>query len=390
MSAKVVVGTCMVVFVSAHLPASTGVEHREARVVAPVTLTVPAAPVPVRAAGKVVVVYELHITNVGTQPLRLERLEVQSDAATVAVYPRRDIEQNVKLLAPRGAPLPKALTPGVRAIVYMWLSFDSTAKVPSSLTHRVMFASGDTAQGGTVSVRRATDLVLAAPVGAGDWWIGLGPSNTSDHRRSVIRVGDDTVPHVAQRFAIDWVKMDERGEYARDHRGRRNEDWYGYGDSVRAVADAPVVAVVDGIPDNTPGENSRAVKLTVGTVLGNSVLLDLGPAPDNATTHRYALYGHLRPGSISVKVGDRVNRGQALGVIGNSGNSDGPHLHFHVTEAPDAASAALRGEGVPWMLDTFSVVNHDPERVSQKAMLSAMGLHRGALPVEGDVIRIRP
>jgi hypothetical protein len=63
-----------------------------------------------------------------------------------------------------------------------------------------------------------------------------------------------TVPHLAQRFAIDWVKMDARGEYARDHRGRRNTDWYGYGEPVLAVADARVVAVMDSIPDNTPGE----------------------------------------------------------------------------------------------------------------------------------------
>jgi len=330
-------------------------------------------------------VYELHVTNAGTQPFRLERLEVQSDSTTLAVYQRGDLERNMKLLAPRGAPLPKSLTPGVRAIVYMWLAFDSTARIPSSLTHKVTFAGSDTARGGMVAVRSATYLVLGAPVGAGDWWIGLGPSNTSDHRRSIIRVGEDTVPHAAQRFAIDFVKMDAQGEYARDHRGRRNEDWYGYGESVVAVADAQVAAVIDGIPDNTPGENSRAVAMTVGTVLGNYVLLDLGGV---AGPHRYALYGHLKPGSVQVRPGDHVTRGQVLGVIGNSGNSDGPHLHFHVTEAPDAAAAPLRGEGVPWLLDAFSVVNHDPELVSQKALLSAMGAHRNALPVEGDVIRI--
>jgi murein DD-endopeptidase MepM/ murein hydrolase activator NlpD len=202
----------------------------------------------------------------------------------------------------------------------------------------------------------------------------------------VIRVGEDTVPHLAQRFAIDWVKMDARGEYARDHRGRRNTDWYGYGEPVLAVAEARVAAVMDSIPDNTPGEGSRAVSMRVATVLGNYVLLDLGPGPGEA--RRYALYGHLQPGSLRVRVGDAVSRGQTLGAIGNSGNSDGPHLHFHVTEAADAAAAPLRGEGVPFVLEAFTVVAHDPERVAQHAPLTALGSRRVTLPVEGDVVRL--
>jgi len=360
-----------------------------ARQGAPVLLSVPAAPVPVAAAERVVLVYELHIANVGIRPLRLDRLEVRdadrADAAPVATYGRAEIERDAKLIAPRGAPPPKGLTPGVRAVVYLWLTFDSSATLPRALTHHVAFADGSVADGVSVLVRPRADLVLAPPVGAGDWWIGLGPSNVSEHRRAVIRVGEDTVPHLAQRFAIDWVKMDARGEYARDHRGRRNTDWYGYEEPVLAVADARVAAVMDSIPDNTPGEGSRAVPMRVATVLGNYVLLDLGSRQGEA--HRYALYGHLKPGSLRVRVGDVVHRGQILGAIGNSGNSDGPHLHFHVTEAADPAAAPLRSEGVPFVLEAFTVVAHDPERVAQHAPLTALGPHHFALPVEGDVVR---
>jgi hypothetical protein len=359
---------------------------------APVVLGVPAAPVPVAAAGRVALVYELHVANAGTRPLRLDRVEVRDadrpDAAPVATYGRSAVERDVKLLGPRGAPPPKVLGPGVRAVVCLWLAFDSSAAVPRALTHHVAFAGGSAADGAPVLVRARAELVLAPPVGAGDWWIGLGPSNASEHRRAVLRVGDDTIPHLAQRFAIDWVRLDARGEYARAHRGRRNADWYGYGEPVLAVAEARVAAVVDGISDNTPGEGSRAVPMRVATVLGNYVLLDLGRGPGAGETHRYALYGHLKPGTLRVRVGDAVRPGQVLGAIGNSGNSDGPHLHHQVTEAADDATAPLRGEGVPFVLEVFTVVAHDPERVAAHAPLSALGPHRAALPVEGDVVRL--
>ncbi len=69
---------------------------------------------------------------------------------------------------------------------------------------------------------------------------------------------------------------------------------------------------------------------------------------------------HLQPGSLKVKTGDAVRQRQVLGTIGNSGNSDGPHLHFHVTEATDSTAAALRSEAVPFVLDSFTVVAHAP------------------------------
>jgi murein DD-endopeptidase MepM/ murein hydrolase activator NlpD len=353
------------------------------------SVTVPAAPVPVLAAGRVTLVYELHVINNGERALRLARVEVRdadrADATALAALEKGAIDKSVKMIAPRGAPAAKGLTPGTLAVVYLWLTFDRNAPLPHALAHHVVFADGTAVDSAVTPVRPPTDLTLRSPVGSGDWWIGLGPSNTSDHRRAVIRVGEDPVPHLAQRFAIDWVKIDAAGEYARDHRGRRNTDWYGYGEPVIAGAAARVAAAMDGIPDNTPGEGSRAVPMRVATVLGNYVLLDLGPEREG--TRRYALYGHLQPGSVRVKVGQIVQAGETLGAIGNSGNSDGPHLHFHVTEAGDSDTAPLRAEGVPFVLDTFTVVKHDPERVAQHALLTPVGVQRAALPVEGDVVR---
>src|SRR5262249_44580608 len=103
-----------------------------------------------------------------------------------------------------------------------------------------------------------------------------------------------------------------------------------------------VVAIKDGIPQNIPGATSRAVPITLETVAGNHVILDLGQG-------RYAFYAHLQPGSLRVKVGDQVRRGQVLGLVGNSGNSTEPHLHFHISDA----NSPLGSEGLPYVFESF-------------------------------------
>ena len=136
-----------------------------------VTLTVPASPVPVRAAGRVTLVYELHVTDTGSRAMKLERLDIREgdapNAAPIATLVRSELERNTKLIAPRGAPPPEALAPGVRAVIYIWIALDSSSVVPRALTHHVAFADGSTADGATLVVRPASDLVLASPVAVG-------------------------------------------------------------------------------------------------------------------------------------------------------------------------------------------------------------------------------
>src|SRR3954471_18618605 len=74
---------------------------------------------------------------------------------------------------------------------------------------------------------------------------------------------------------------------------------------------------------------------------------------------RFAFYAHLQPGSLKVHVGDRVRAGQVLGLVGNSGNTDFPHLHFHVMNGP----SPLASDGLPFEFRSFtspgSVANPD-------------------------------
>ena len=123
----------------------------------------------------------------------------------------------------------------------------------------------------------------------------------------------------------------------------------GYGEEVLAVADGVVSFVKDGIPENVPqanGEIKAAVPITRETIAGNHVAIDLGRG-------HYAFYAHLQPGRLRVKLGDRVKRGQVVGLLGNSGNAVGPHLHFHLCDR-NALNAC---EGLPFVFDAFEIAD---------------------------------
>lgn len=127
-----------------------------------------------------------------------------------------------------------------------------------------------------------------------------------------------------QRFAIDFLIVEEvepgkRKSYR--ERGQKNTDHFAYGLEVLAPADGVVVQAVDGIQDNPPGV------VDVYYRLGNSVVLQLGNG-------EYAHLCHLMQGSVMVRPGDRVTRGQPIARVGNSGNTTGPHLHFQLTDGP--------------------------------------------------------
>jgi murein DD-endopeptidase MepM/ murein hydrolase activator NlpD len=67
---------------------------------------------------------------------------------------------------------------------------------------------------------------------------------------------------------------------------------------------------------------------------------------------------HLQPRSLRVAKGDRVRRGQVLGLVGNSGDSFLPHLHFHVSTEP-----GMTGQGLPYLIEPFSII--DPSGAPQ-------------------------
>ena len=104
--------------------------------------------------------------------------------------------------------------------------------------------------------------------------------------------------------------------------------------------------MIDGLPEQVPGIFPEGISLEEAD--GNSVILDIGGG-------NYALYAHFQPGSVRVEEGDRVKRGEVLGLVGNSGNSLAPHLHFHVMSGPQS----LASNGLPYEVDSFEVTGRN-------------------------------
>jgi murein DD-endopeptidase MepM/ murein hydrolase activator NlpD len=143
----------------------------------------------------------------------------------------------------------------------------------------------------------------------GEWYVFGGGDNETVNFHVSVR---------GQRRAADLVI---RGADDLSHRdtGRRNEDYFVYGEQILAAAPGTVVTAIDGVPDNEPGS------MNPSCAVGNCLIVDQG-------SNEYAIYAHLKPGSLRVHRGDKVRMGQVLALGGNSGNSSQPHLHFHLQD----------------------------------------------------------
>jgi len=318
----------------------------------PVEFAVPLSPTPVKGEGKVFLAYELHITNFSPVEIRLGKLEVLSASMPVATFEGAELNG---LLQRPGAPNlsdNRVLGAGLRAIAFLWIGLDAGRPVPASLRHRLTSATGRTAEGMQIQISAAQPLVIGPPLRGDNWLVSSGPGSTAGHRQALIPMEGRL--YLAQRLAIDWLRLNaDNKTFSGDERD--NKSYRAYGAEAFAVADGVIASVKDGIPENIPGVTSRAVPITLDTVGGNYVMLDLGDS-------RFAFYAHLQPGSLRVKAGDRVRRGQVLGLVGNSGNSTQPHLHFHVVNG----NSPLGAEGIPYAIESFDVQTQNGSWESRK------------------------
>jgi murein DD-endopeptidase len=342
----------------------------------PLDVVTPIAPTLFSADHQFHLVYELHITNMGQWSTVLAGLEVTGEdpaSPPVASFTQANLEGMIKPLGEKTSEKSR-IAPGGSVVIYVWLSAERREDLPVALRHRLNVKLGTFPEALTIQTYpiavAANSIIIGSPLQGDHWVAANGPSNTSVHRRALIPIQGKAT--IAQRFAIDWVRIDENGKtFHGDALDNRN--YYAYGAEALAVADGVVTETLDGVAQNVPGVNSRAVPITVENIGGNHVVVDIGDG-------HYAFYAHLQPGSLKVKLGDRVRRGQVLGLVGNTGNSTEPHLHFHISNA----TSPLGAEGLPYALTSFEVQGHQATVTGKSGKVEQETL---ALPTEGEVIR---
>lgn len=176
---------------------------------------------------------------------------------------------------------------------------------------------------------------------AGSWVVMQGYHGSATH-------------HGRAAYALDFVRVDAEGR-AHDGRGARTKDWYGFGADVLATADGVVVRAIDHFPDNRVLGRDRDA---------NTVIVKHAEA-------ELSEYVHLQQGSLRVRVGEHVRRGQVLARCGNSG-AQTPHLHWA-------------------LLSSLEPIRTRPAVFSRyEAHGADRAFHPGAgTPREGEVVRAR-
>lgn len=330
--------------------------------------------------GRLHIVYELVLTNTSPTAAIPKKIAIL-DASQSKILETYEGKELLAHLRTTGPTTPESATiefNGTRLFL-IDLVMDPGTTPAQPLTHRFetlgASAPGPRPTSPVVATYTAAVLPIQAnvpaigPPLAGKGWVALNGccEVTGAHRATSLAVNGKI--YFAQRFAIDWMRLDDAGRLVHDDASDvRNYTCYG-ADAI-AVADGTVVATLNTLDDQKPGTLPDPRTITLENVDGNHVVLDLGGGV-------YAFYAHLQKGSVSVQPGARVRRGQALGKVGNTGNSSAPHLHFHLMEGP----SVLGSNGIPYTIDAFTFAGRVPAAEFAKAQDMEGSWSRGLLPV---------
>lgn len=309
-------------------------------------------PIPYLASnGKMFLSYEIAITSISLQKIRIDKIQILDDADRNRV-PRTiegDSVSRVMMLAAGGADI-NELESSQAGTFYLDAWYDPSETTPGTIVHRIWGTNLETGQplptvtGARMRVR--SDIVvpiIKAPAKGPGWVCAEACCGRSHHRRTPISLNGEI--YITQRYAIDFIRITESGRLF-DNDGYDVKDWYVYGAELLAVADGVVISARNDLQEWVPGSG---VKVSKAEAAGNHVLVDMG----NGVSY---VFCHMQPGSVRVKVGDRVTAGQILGLVGNSGATDAPHLHMHMIGGLDV----FQGRSMPWAFERFTVKGYYP------------------------------
>ncbi|MCB0123899.1 MAG: M23 family metallopeptidase, partial [Caldilineaceae bacterium] len=216
----------------------------------------------------------------------------------------------------------------VRALHFMVHGYEPLTMVEVTVVGKTVIETADDAE---TERGQTTQAVLQIPVIVydnktdlhfplrGAWWAIQGADWSDLHKQEVF----------SQTYAMDFVKLGPDNQFFRNG-GRALEDHYSWDQPVYATAGGKVAHVSYDMPDIQPGvpPDERMFRDDPRRLLGNAVAI-------SHANGEFSYYGSLQQLSVVVNEGEMIRRGALIGRVGNSGNSPGPHLHFHLMEGPN-------------------------------------------------------
>jgi hypothetical protein len=316
--------------------------------------------------GKYHVAYDLELTNASALPatiLKLDVVDASSPTTIIDTYEGlRLVDPNCQIgdcsrlrLLPHAPATSNEIPAQESRVVFIDFAFDSADQAPDAVMHHLYATAAENPGSKTpvavdylaalFDISAGSPPVIGPPV-KGDRWVALNGCCFPGfpHRTSMATFNGMLIN--GQRFAIDWKQLNEAGAFYEGDK-TKNESYVDYGSDIIAVADGTITAALDKLDANAPGvlpanDPVLGPQITVETVDGNHIVQDIGGG-------NYAFYAHLERGSLLVKVGDTVKKGQVIAKLGNTGNANASHMHFQLMNSP----SVLGGDGVPYVLDTF-------------------------------------
>ena len=317
-----------------------------APVLTPLILSVQDAPIPFAGSdGGTHLVYEVFVTNFTSLAAKVEQVDVLGDGKVMQTLNRDAVAGR---LQPAGQRTSRDTIPsGTQSVLFVHLILPMSGNQPRKLSHRFTVNLHDrkiVETGGNTIVNPRPVAVIGPPLRGSNYISADSCCDASRHTRAALPLNGRV--WVSQRYAVDWEQLDAND---RVYVGPRTDvsSYKIYGAQVLAVARATVLFAVDGLRNQVPGKFPE--NLPIDEADGNHVILDLGNG-------NYAVYAHMKPGSIKVRAGQTVMPGQVIGLVGNSGNTIAPHLHFQLMDRP----SSLNANGLPYEISAFRVAAVTP------------------------------
>jgi Peptidase family M23 len=243
----------------------------------------------------------------------------------------------------------RGLPRGESGVMFFDVTYKDPEEVPARLAHRLTVDLNENGSLQHTAITLPVDVdcnqpvVLQSPLEGSGWLDANGCCAIVDgHRFAVLHLNGGIFP--SQQFAIDWMQLDHNGECCNGRDPLKLESWPFFGVPIHAAASGTVVKVFGrDFPDQVP---AHPVGISYENIAGNGMIEDIGHG-------RYIEYAHMKMGSIppGIKVGTHIEVGEQIGLLGNSGNTGAPHLHFQVMDAP----SELVANGLPFVMDNLAV-----------------------------------